>query len=547
MAVYYVDSAAGSDSNNGASTSTAFASIAKVNSLNLQPGDQVLFKAGCSFSGTLAINASGTSTSRIVIGSYGTGADPVFSSATTTIEGGTAAIIVDGNYVSVSDIKITSGSAAGIVVNGNWATVKDSEITGTGTGILVTGENGLYTSNYVHDTIMVRNTQGTSAPDNNDDYGATAFSIAGSHNEFSFNTIDDCKAASYDYGWDGGAFEIWKTVDDIYIHDNTATDSCGFIETGGETGDTVSNLVIQNNLSKDNGGFLYFHNDGGTFGVEHDRVDISYNTIIESDPDAILVGTDGPVGSEMDFHNNIVVASDGASHQGWVVFNEPWSSRSYNFYEGDVETDQVNGVAVDDLTATEVRGDVGFVSSTDFHTLGTDGLGMGSYGAQGQTSSGTDGNDAVQLGFGSDVYNGGLGNDTINGGLGNDTINGGGGNDVIEGGAGFDWLTGSAGSDTFVFNGDTISSTGIDHITDLNSADDMIDLGEAFSSLSKGTPPASEFRAGTDAQDPDDYLIYDQGAGRLWYDADGNGGGYKQLIATFERGTYLDRWNFWVF
>ena len=43
---YYVSSSGGSDGFDGLSQSKPFATVSKVNSLNLQPGDQVLFKCG---------------------------------------------------------------------------------------------------------------------------------------------------------------------------------------------------------------------------------------------------------------------------------------------------------------------------------------------------------------------------------------------------------------------------------------------------------------------------------------------------------------------
>ena len=43
---YYVASSTGNDSHDGLSEANAFATIAKVNALNLQPGDRVLLKCG---------------------------------------------------------------------------------------------------------------------------------------------------------------------------------------------------------------------------------------------------------------------------------------------------------------------------------------------------------------------------------------------------------------------------------------------------------------------------------------------------------------------
>ena len=67
---YYV-STSGSDSNNGLTTGTPFKTIAKVNSLNLQQGDKVLFKCGEVWRGEmLIVTKSGASGSPITFGSY---------------------------------------------------------------------------------------------------------------------------------------------------------------------------------------------------------------------------------------------------------------------------------------------------------------------------------------------------------------------------------------------------------------------------------------------------------------------------------------------
>jgi hypothetical protein len=82
---YYVDSAAGVDTNNGTSTGTPWQTLAKVNSVMFAAGDNVYFKRGGSWTGTLYpkidvtnINAGiGTSpTNRITFDAYGNAADP---------------------------------------------------------------------------------------------------------------------------------------------------------------------------------------------------------------------------------------------------------------------------------------------------------------------------------------------------------------------------------------------------------------------------------------------------------------------------------------
>ena len=68
---YYVSSSGGSDSNDGLSTSYPFKTIAKVNGLALQPGDQVLFKCGDTWRAEmLVVSQSGTASSPITYSSY---------------------------------------------------------------------------------------------------------------------------------------------------------------------------------------------------------------------------------------------------------------------------------------------------------------------------------------------------------------------------------------------------------------------------------------------------------------------------------------------
>lgn len=79
---YYVSSSLGDDLYDGLSEGEPFATISKVNGLDLQPGDQVLFKCGDTWNAEqLVLSQSGTSSAPIVFGSYPAGCanKPVFS------------------------------------------------------------------------------------------------------------------------------------------------------------------------------------------------------------------------------------------------------------------------------------------------------------------------------------------------------------------------------------------------------------------------------------------------------------------------------------
>jgi len=75
-ATYYIDSAAGQDSNSGISASAPWKSLEKVNTTILHPGDRVLFKAGGAWNGQLAPRTSGADGTPASIDRYGSGPKP---------------------------------------------------------------------------------------------------------------------------------------------------------------------------------------------------------------------------------------------------------------------------------------------------------------------------------------------------------------------------------------------------------------------------------------------------------------------------------------
>lgn len=121
-------------------------------------------------------------------------------------------------------------------------------------------------------------------------------------------------------------------------------------------------------------------------------------------------------------------------------------------------------------------------------------------------------------------------NNEIYGLAGNDIIDGLGGDDEIHGGLGKDICTGGSGSDTFYFD-TRIGKSQFDVITDYNRIDDSIALESAFFRKVGAAVGSSELRFGTKAKDKNDYLVYDQKKGNLYYDADGNGDKGQIFIA----------------
>ena len=129
----------------------------------------------------------------------------------------------------------------------------------------------------------------------------------------------------------------------------------------------------------------------------------------------------------------------------------------------------------------------------------------------------------------------------LDGGLRDDALRGGSGNDTLIGGLGNDRLTGGPGLDTFRFNGVPNTATNTDIITDFLAADDRIQLNDAaFVGIGPvGALAEAAFYAGSAAHDASDRIIYNQAAGKLYFDADGNGAGAQVLFATVTAGTTL--------
>jgi len=120
---YYLDSAAGSDSNDGMSPATAWKTLAKINSVTFQPGNNLCLKAGGSWIGQLAPKGSGTSAAPIVIDEYGgSGSSPRPLLAAGTADADTV-YLLNQQYWEINNLEVTNkkssvGDYRGISING---------------------------------------------------------------------------------------------------------------------------------------------------------------------------------------------------------------------------------------------------------------------------------------------------------------------------------------------------------------------------------------------------------------------------------------------
>ncbi|MDO5692020.1 MAG: Ig-like domain-containing protein [Pseudomonadota bacterium] len=142
----------------------------------------------------------------------------------------------------------------------------------------------------------------------------------------------------------------------------------------------------------------------------------------------------------------------------------------------------------------------------------------------------------------------GIGNDVLSGTAANDRISGGAGNDRIDGGAGLNYLIGGTGADTFVFQTDPVQTVSdgqggtktlltVDTIADFSNAEgDKLALSQlVFTGLTGAAGSAlaaDQLVLGTTANAAQAQVLYDQGTGKLFYDADGTGAGEAVHFAT---------------
>ncbi len=104
-ATYYVDSASGSDQNDGLSSEKPWKSLDKVNSVTFSPGDRILFKASSRFTGQLCPRGSGSEGRPILIDSYGNGKKPLIAADGKFHE---ALLIENQDYWEVNNLELTN-------------------------------------------------------------------------------------------------------------------------------------------------------------------------------------------------------------------------------------------------------------------------------------------------------------------------------------------------------------------------------------------------------------------------------------------------------
>jgi len=218
---FYV-STTGSDANSGTRQDEPWRSLDKVASAALAPGDRVLLRSGDSWSGGLRLTRDGAAGKEIVIGSYGSGAQP-------RITGASECVRIEADHVIVQGLMLTGCSWAGAEIRGKYDVMQGSTLTNNVAGVATTGGSA---HNKVLDNIIKDNDKmSVNTRGGDDDSGAFGVLLNGDTAEIAYNTISGSDAPSYDYGRDGAAVEIFGGIGND-IHHNVTYDNETFSELG---------------------------------------------------------------------------------------------------------------------------------------------------------------------------------------------------------------------------------------------------------------------------------------------------------------------------
>ena len=397
------------------------------------------------------------------------------------------------------------------------------------------------------------------------DGGAGADTLAGGmgNDTYIVDNIGDIVTENMDEGIDlvkvkiataGGNYTLTNAIENATLINIVAYNLTGNELDNLITGNVAAN-ILNGGLGADtmNGGKgndIYIVDDPGDTVTESltiaqgggiDTVKSSITFTLDTNVDRLtLTGTNNIDGTGNDI-NNIIIGNAGNNYlTGNAGIDTLTGNDGNDTLDGGLGNDTMNGGKGDDLyivdSITDVvtesltfalGGGIDTVQSSVTRTLGAN---FDNLTLTGSVAINGTGNALDNVITGNDVDN------TLKGLGGNDTIDGGTGHDILVGGLGNDLLTGGDGNDIFRFESTLNAMSNLDTITDFISLDDVLELENSiFMKLTiTGALSANNFRSaeGVAAQDVNDYILYDNANGALYYDADGNGAGAAIHFAT---------------
>lgn len=334
---YYV-SPTGSDNGPG-TAARPWQTLSHVRAAALAPGARVLLRRGATWREQLVMDRSGTSTNPIVIGAYGVGAAPRITES--------ACVKIKGSYVVVQALAVDHCTRAGVTVQGDHVLVRGIWTTHNIAGIEVDDTSS--GSRISHNIVAANNRMNRNTPGGSDDNGAFGILLHGDHTLVDHNRITGSDAASYDYGRDGAAVEIfgarWNR-----IHANIAIDNQAFTELGnsGSVNNVYTSNVVRSRLATS----AFIVTTGSVLGTK-----AFHNTVVMTGSQGQGFVCSGCSGAVLQLRNNIIQARWKVGYAGGSV------DEDYNLFSG--------GILQFNRGAHSRVGAPRFVSTSDLRLLST--------------------------------------------------------------------------------------------------------------------------------------------------------------------------------
>jgi hypothetical protein len=303
----YVNCSTGNDASAG-SLSRPWRSLTPVRATDFPAGSTVHLAKGCTWNQTLEISAESTSTAGVVVSPYGTGARPVISGAGRSDP---SPVSLLDDRIEVTGIAVTAAARYGIQMFGAHDVVRDVVVSHAGIAVRAMGAGDIVDRVQIRDLHMIVNTRG-----GNDDFGAVGVDVEAGNVEVARSSCTNCRAASFDFGHDGGFVEVWDHGDALSVHGNVATNTEGFIEIGGQgTGTSARNVRIVGNTMKEVHGGVFIH-ESDSFVIPTTNVLVSGNHITNRAASTSAV-FGGYLGS-LSLQKNVIIADQP------IAFGSPW-------------------------------------------------------------------------------------------------------------------------------------------------------------------------------------------------------------------------------
>jgi len=314
---YYVDCTAGNDGNSGTAESSAWKSLTRARTAALAPGDRLLFKRGCTWTGPLYLDWNGGSERPIVIDAYGSGYLPIVQNAQYDV-------IIRGTNLLIQNLA-TRGTPQSydtgcqnqpkgwqigfrFEASAAYNTLRFAQATGLTHGVKVTsGANHITIVNNVFAGNNLMYTVDASNPSN--DAGANGIVLEGDDNEIAYNQISGSDACSFDFGRDGSAIEVYGGQRNR-VHHNIATNNATFTELG--TARSADNSFAYNLVTSSTvkANFLVTEGAGGGRGPVL-RTTAYNNTVYLTSPTSAAINCDGGCVTDILTLKNNIIWSEG--------------------------------------------------------------------------------------------------------------------------------------------------------------------------------------------------------------------------------------------